>query len=323
MSKLFTEVKTTGFGEIDYTKKLFFIGSCFSDEIGKKFSGLKFNTVINPFGVLFNPVSIRKLLEDSIERKVDLSGVVEQENVFVSLFHHSKLYNSDKDRFEKELKFITDQSHRFLKRSNYLFITLGSAFIFRYKDLNKVVANCHKLPGDLFVKDFVSVSDEIENYRNLIQKLKTFNPGLQIVFTVSPVRHIKEGLQENNQSKGALHLLIRELIKEEDVHYFPSYEMVMDEFRDYRFYKTDMIHPNELAVDLIFERLVQANVSSATQTLMKEVGSLQKMAKHKPLHVENYSSFANGALRKINIFEKKYPEFCFKAEKEMLGSLCN
>lgn len=323
MSKLYTEVKTIGFGEIDYTKKLFFIGSCFSDEIGKKFSGLKFNSVINPFGVLFNPVSIRKLLEDSIERRVDLSGVVEQENVFVSLFHHSKLYSSDKARFENELKFITDQSHRFLKRANFLFITLGSAFIFKYKDLNEVVANCHKLPGELFVKEFVSVLDEIENYKRLIQKLKVFNPELQVVFTVSPVRHIKEGLQENNQSKGALHLLIRELIKEDGVHYFPSYEMVMDEFRDYRFYKTDMIHPNELAVDLIFDRFVQANVLTATQTLMKEIASLQKMVKHKPLHVENYSSFANGALRKINIFEEKYPEFCFKEEKEMLGRLCN
>lgn len=318
MSKLFTEVKVSGFGEIDYTKKLFFIGSCFSDEIGMKFSKLKFNTSVNPYGVLFNPVSIRRVLEDAIDRKVDFSGVVEQENVFVSLFHHSKLYNRDKDRFEKELQFITDQTHRFLKRTDFLFITLGSAFVYRSNELGQVVANCHKLPGTLFTKEFISVSEEIENFKRLIQKLKSLNPGIHIVFTVSPVRHIKDGFQENNQSKGALHLLIRELVKEEDVDYFPSYEIVMDELRDYRFFKTDMVHPNELAVDMIFERMIEMNVSFEVKGLMKEVEHLQKMAGHKPLHVENYSSFASEGLRKINIFEKKYPAFCFKEEKEML-----
>lgn len=321
MISLKTEVKTKQFGTIDYSKKMFFMGSCFSDSIGDKFKRLKFNTQINPFGVVFNPVSIRKLLSNILAKKTDLSGVVEQQNLFVSLYHHSKLYSSDEASFKKDLQFLTEQMNRFLKRTDFLFITLGTSYVYRYLDNNSIVANCHKLPKESFDKEFISVDNEVVEYKKLIHLLKEFNPKLNVVFTVSPVRHIKDGVVENNQSKGALHLLIKELTKLDGVSYFPSYEIVMDELRDYRFYKEDLLHPSDIAVDVIFERLCNKNVNNETFETMKRIESLIKMSEHKPLRVENYSSFAQDCLQKIEIFEKENPAFCFHDEKQRIRNL--
>ena len=242
-----------------YSKKSVFIGSCFTENIGSKMSELKYNVDINPFGILYNPASVENaLLLLLANKRFEKHELILHDGLWHSFSHHGKFSSDD---FNDALKIINDRiefSSNFLKNANFLFITYGTAWIYSYKKTDQVVSNCHKIPASEFTRSKLTIDEIVEQTSMALLKLWNFNPDIKVVFTVSPIRHWKDGAIENQRSKATLLLAIEKIIDEcgyERCEYFPSYEIAMDELRDYRFYDEDMIHLSNVAVNHIWERV--------------------------------------------------------------------
>jgi hypothetical protein len=253
--------------KIDYRSGILSLGSCFSQNIGRRLQRALFQTDINPFGVLYNPASIAQNIgllcenRDFSEENLSKHGSL----FFNFAFDTSFSAISAKQCLEKINARFTSAVKN-LKSADFLLITFGTAFVFKLKRTGETVANCHKLPAEYFVRQRLGVEDIVSMFEELFSKIKTVNPHLHIVLTVSPVRHIKDGLHENNLSKSTLLLAAERLAKGfENVSYFPAYEIVIDELRDYRFYAPDLLHPSETAVDYVWEKFAQAYFSAQTQ----------------------------------------------------------
>lgn len=295
--------------KITFNDGLLFLGSCFSDNIGQRFSQLKFNATINPFGVLFNPVSIADAMLLAMDEKpFSESDLVQHNELWSSFYHHSSFSSTNqKQTYSKALQSI-DRLKDSLKQSNWLFITFGSAWVYHHFEKNMVVANCHKIPSSNFQKQMLSVGEVVELYSNLISLLKQINPSLNIVFTVSPVRHWKDGVVENQRSKAVLHLAIDELEKQfEYVSYFPAYELIMDDLRDYRFYSEDMLHPNNQAINYVWEKLSQTYFDELTIKSIQKIEQLIKASTHKPFNVKTaaHQQFLKNQLNALNSIENE------------------
>ncbi len=241
--------------KVNYEDKILTLGSCFSESIGKKLENVYFNTLINPFGVLFNPVSIKNSLYYLLEnKKFTEEDLFFDGNLWHSFSHSSIFSDINKEKVLREINLKLEESISFLQKTNFLFITFGSAWVYEYIKTGEIVTNCHKLPASEFTRYRLSVEDIVNSYKELIFSLKLNNPGLHIIFTVSPIRHWKDGAHENNLSKSTLLLAIDTLQKQFDyISYFPAYEILLDELRDYRYYAADMFHPSEVAVDYIWK----------------------------------------------------------------------
>ena len=244
--------------QIDYHSKLLLIGSCFSENIQQKLTYFKFQSTSNPFGILFNPKAIETLITNTINLKI-----YTEEDVFLlnERWHcfdaHSDLSASKKEDLISKLNTVIAKTHQQLLTSTHVIITLGTAWTYRFIETNSIVGNCHKVPQKKFLKELLSVKEVVESLEAIQTLIKSINPASNIIFTVSPVRHIKDGFVENMQSKAHLITAIHNLIEKSDtskIHYFPSYEIMMDDLRDYRFYANDMLHPNETAVHYIWEQ---------------------------------------------------------------------
>jgi len=277
---------------VTHTDSILAIGSCFVENIGAKLSILKFNIRINPFGIIFNPYSIAKILNNGLEKPLKLErecDILEQNGIYKSYDYHSKFNSDSYNNFIKQVDAETENSKQQLKNNNYLFLTFGTAWIYRLIDANKVVANCQKIPQSNFTKELLDLTDLTEIYVKLIKRLIESNPNLKIVLTVSPVRHLKDGIVENNQSKSILLLLCKALSDDfkQNVIYFPSYEIQMDDLRDYRFYKADLVHPNEMAIDYIFEQFSTSFFNENTMNLNSKITKLNKLENHKFLNATN------------------------------------
>ena len=273
--------------KLDYSTPAFFIGSCFSDNISDKLFEHKFNVLNNPFGVLYNPYSIQTALRLIMnEIQFDDKDLVFNNNQWHSLLHHSTFSSADKNELKKSINTSIKNSSDFLRKTKFLFITLGTAWVYTYKATNRQVANCHKIPEKEFRRFRLSVCDITDEYSSLIEALIKFNHDLQIIFTVSPIRHLKDGAVENQLSKSTLNVVIHQLkeIFEDKVDYFPSYEIVMDELRDYRFYASDMIHIAPQAIEHIFESFTKTFLSNHTQQQMFRISKVVTAAKHKPFN---------------------------------------
>ena len=278
----FTTVPTpTLFGNCDFSTRFGLVGSCFSEAMFQKFRRYGFHAWSSPFGTLYNPISVMEELRYAMDLSLEFT-VHEQQGVFFvwETAHH--LQANNRTRLLEELEQIRAEHHLKLKETDVLFITVGSSWAYFLKATGDLVANCHKVPSSYFDKRLLTVEAMSSTFEALMVQLQVFNPSLKIILTVSPVRHIRDGLVENSRSKARLiewcHAMV-DLIPQ--ALYFPSYEIVMDELRDYRFFESDGIHPNEQAVTFVWERLCQSLFSLETQKVMSKIATIRKMESHR------------------------------------------
>jgi hypothetical protein len=291
---------------ISYEDCIMTLGSCFAENIGNKLKDVYFETDINPFGVLYNPVSIRDSIELMLRNKVFTNEDIFEYNSFWQSFSHSSLF-TDISAGECLNKINTRMisSIEFLQNTQILLITFGTAWVFEEKKSGTVVSNCHKLPACDFIRRRLTVKKIVADYNELIINLQTIYPSINIIFSVSPIRHWKDGAHENNISKSILIIAIDELQKQYDnVHYFPAYEIQMDELRDYRFYAPDMLHPSEVAVDYIWRRFSETYFTDRTLQLKKRIEQYVADCAHRPFQPDSieYKKFLlNTEKRKTEI----------------------
>lgn len=313
MQSFRTEIPNVDFPfNIDYSSKAFFMGSCFSDNISQKLIDGGFSAIANPFGVLYNPISIKNSLKILLEkRQMEASDLIEHEGLFHSFSHHSSFSKTSAEASLLAMNESIKHSEEALKNSGLLFITFGTAFVYKHIQNQNIVSNCHKLPAKTFEHFQLSIDDIVREYQTLIPALRRLNPKLKIIFTVSPIRHWKDGAHENQLSKAILHLSIKALQEQfEDLYYYPSYELVMDDLRDYRFYAEDMIHLTDQAVDYIYQHFQDSFYSSVTQNIEKRVLKLKQALNHRPFNpdTEAHQTFIKKTQAKIAHLKQEYPE---------------
>ena len=312
---------------INHQSKLMLLGSCFAENIGNLLQESKFDVNVNPFGILYNPASVSMVLHRIFDCEPFLAeDLIYNEGLYHSFFHHGVFSNADKDKclsgINESLKAASEDLHK----TNTLLITFGTSYVFRNVASANIVANCHKLPALSFDQYRLSVADIVNDWSLLIEKLRTNNPNLNILFTVSPIRHWKDGAHENQLSKAILLLAIDELQKKfAQVYYFPSYELLLDELRDYRFYAEDMIHPSDVAVKYIWETFGENFFNDETKQIIKEWNSIKSAINHKPFNSETeiHKQFLRQTLLRIEFFRQKYTYIRIENEKAALEERLN
>ncbi|MES2515872.1 MAG: GSCFA domain-containing protein [Bacteroidota bacterium] len=285
------------------------MGSCFSEHIGKRLSDLKFNVHSNPFGIIFNPKSIEMALQRIVTKQhFTEHDVFEKDWQWFCMEAHSSFSADTKVQLLNQLNAIINSWHEQLKQARYLIITFGSAYAYKHISAQQTVANCHKLPQSLFEKTLLETQSIVSDYQRLIQTLQQFNPNLHILFTVSPVKHLKDGVVENNLSKAVLIQTVHQLIKQNtQCDYFPAYELVNDDLRDYRFYEADMAHPNKQAIDYVWQKFSDTYFSELTATLNSKLNDIKQAFHHRLFKANSVSSIT---------FKKTYYKKCIDLEKE-------
>ena len=300
---------------IDYTSNVLLLGSCFAENMAEKFEYFKFENVVNPFGIIFNPVSLEKLILRSIHKNYFTANDIFYHNEAWHCYEvHSELSNPNQEEFLSNLNQLIDSTNQQLSNSTYVIITLGTSWVYRHIESNKIVANCHKVPQKQFVKEILSIAQIEASLQNIISEIHAVNPKCNFVFTVSPVRHIKDGFVENTLSKAHLiSALNASNFQLPTSSYFPSYEIMMDELRDYRFYTEDMLHPNQTAIDYIWIKFFENYVDEKEFSLMNQVCEIQRALKHRPFNPnsESHLKFLENLDQKINTLVNKYPHFQF------------
>jgi hypothetical protein len=274
--------------KLNHKDKLLSIGSCFADNIGEKLKEDGFDVAVNPLGILFDPAAIRTAIAVEFTNN-NLSGVtLATSGGAINLNFHSSIQAETPEELVKLIMAKKMTFYNQLSKAKVIFVTLGTAWAYRYLKTGELVANCHKLPASDYEKCLLDVEEEYIKWRAVLSGWNRLNPSLKVVFTVSPVRHSKKGLRENNISKGVLHLLIHKLESKFDfVDYFPAFEIVIDELRDYRFYKKDMVHPNEIAIDYVYEKFGETYFSQKTEETCKIKRSLNKAKAHLFMNATN------------------------------------
>ena len=310
---------------IDYDSKILLLGSCFAENMGEKFDYFKFQTTINPFGIIFNPVSLEKLIRRSVEkRKFTENDIFFHNELWHCYDVHSELSNSDKDAFLESLNDLISSTNKQLNDSTHIIITLGTSWVYQNIASNEIVANCHKVLQKQFTKELLSILQIEESLESIISLVHSVNPNCKFIFTVSPVRHIKDGFVENTLSKAhliaAIHSVLNrkfstslELTTQNNI-YFPAYEIMMDELRDYRFYAEDMLHPSQTAIDYIWIQFFENYISESQFGLMNDICSIQKGLKHRPFNpnTESHQKFLHQLELKIKTIQNQHPfiKFC-------------
>jgi hypothetical protein len=271
---------------INYNSKIVLLGSCFSENIGNQLDYYKFQTTQNPFGILFHPIAIENLITNAInEKKYTENDVFFNNEQYHSFDTHSSLSANNERDFLDNLNSSIKSTRKTLEEASHIIITLGTSWVYRYIESDQIVANCHKVPQKKFLKEILSVDTISESLEAIILLIKSINKNASILFTVSPVRHIKDGFIENSQSKSHLITAIHQVIdKRKYNYYFPSYEIMMDELRDYRFYAEDMIHPNKTTINYIWEKFMSTWFDVSANSTMKEIDIIQKGMLHKPFN---------------------------------------
>ncbi|WP_024982006.1 GSCFA domain-containing protein [Flavobacterium succinicans] len=298
---------------IDYQSKMVLMGSCFAENIGNKFQYFKFNTLVNPFGIIFNSVSIEKMIE-----RVVLQKTFSKEDIFYhnerwhSYEVHSDCSTDDPEALLNNLNQLLSETKKQLQEATHFIITYGTSWVYRHIETNAIVANCHKVPQKQFTKELLSIDKIQKSIQNTISLITILNPKCNFIFTVSPVRHLKDGFVENQVSKAHLIAAIHDNLKTEHLElntdYFPSYEIMMDELRDYRFYADDMIHPSPMAIDYIWERFTATQIDANAIATMELVQTIQKGLAHRPFNPnsESHQKFEANLKEKIATLEAQY-----------------
>ncbi|MBC7439441.1 MAG: GSCFA domain-containing protein [Flavobacterium sp.] len=299
---------------IDYNSKIISLGSCFAENIGEKLNYFKFRNITNPFGIIFNPISIEKLVERAVVKNYFTEKDLFYHNERWHCFEiHSDLSNASQTEFLEKLNQLLEEFILQIQTSNFFIITYGTSWIYRNLNNNKVVANCHKMPQNQFTKELLSVENILKSIQNTIFLIQSVNSNAQFIFTISPVRHIKDGFFENNVSKAHLFSAIFKLLKNENVAYFPSYEILMDELRDYRFYKKDMLHPSETAIAYIWDKFKNSFINPSVFPAINDIEVIQKGLQHKAFNPnsESHQQFLSQLQNKINLLQQHFPNIQF------------
>jgi len=304
--------------KIDYNNNTMLFGSCFSENIGDKFSYYKFNNITNPFGVLYNPASIANSINILLnKKKFTETDIFKHNNLWNSFYHHSNFSNKDKYAFLQNINNNIIKASDYLSKCNFLIITFGTSWVYEYKNTNKIVSNCHKIPSKEFNRYKLTTEQITTQYVNIIKLLKAQNKDINIIFTVSPIRHIKDGAEQNQLSKSTLIIAIHNLVEMfENITYFPSYEIMIDDLRDYRFYNNDMIHPSDIAIEYIWNKFTDTYINPNTTRLMVDIKKINQALQHRPFQPENetYQSFLRKTKDKINGIIKKHKNINFNDE---------
>jgi len=288
---------------IGLNDSIFTIGSCFADAIGDRLAENKFSVRSNPFGTVYNPLSIHRLLLLALENKLPApESYLQNEEVHVNYNFHSSFSSLNKEELENKIQTSLIESNDFFKNTNRIIITYGTAFVYRLKRNNEIVTNCHKVPSANFAKSLLTESEIVESFQNFYSKLKSINQKCKIILTVSPVRHLKDTLELNAVSKSILRLSCHSMVSQfSDVDYFPAYEILLDDLRDYRFYKIDRLHPTDEAVGYIWEKFIAAYFDEPLKKFINEWKEVRKDLQHKPFHSqsENHQKFLKSTLNRL------------------------
>ncbi|MEO8769083.1 MAG: GSCFA domain-containing protein [Ferruginibacter sp.] len=298
--------------KINHRNKLLLVGSCFTEQIGNKLAAHKFNVLENPHGILFNPVSIARAVASyaagTIYKEDDLFYYNE---LWGSWQHHTKFSNIDKTKALDAINQSKKKANQFINEADWILITLGSAFVYENtaEDNKDVVANCHKVPADKFYRRLLDVQEVKHVLSDMMETVKAINPFANFIFTISPVRHLREGFIENNRSKATLIQAVHSLTDNEAIFYFPAYELVIDDLRDYRFYAEDMVHPNYAATNYVWEKFIATGIDEASQQLMKDIGVVMAARNHKPFNPssDQHKKFLKINVEKINKINRDHP----------------
>ena len=298
-----------------YDDSVMLCGSCFVENIGKKLENACFNVLVNPFGILFNPYSLVKSIEYIIDNKQFANeDLIFHHGLYHSFSHHSCFSHPDQSACIEQVNRATKYAHQFLKKSKYLIITLGTAWVYRFRASRKIVSSCHKIPQQEFDKELMTVDQISEMLSTKVHRLIQFNPDIRIVLTVSPVRHLKDGFIENQQSKASLILSAKKLVEQfHNCSYFPVYELIMDDLRDYRFYASDMLHPSETAIEYVWERFCETFFSPETMQILSRAEKLFTASQHHPFHStsEEYRKFRTIHQEKAKQLALQFPDAGF------------
>src|SRR5689334_5100396 len=307
--------------QINYKDKILLIGSCFTEHIGNSLAELKFPVLQNPNGILFDPFSVSQSLTSYIKNTpYNATNLFQLNEVWHSWKHHSRFSNIDPGEAVKTINDSQEKAHQFLENADWIIITLGSSFSYRLtnlaepakisRDLKGVgVANCHRAPAQWFNKHLMTIAETIASLEEALQQLFQFNANVNIIFTVSPVRHIRDGVVENNRSKARLIEAVHYLVnKYEKLYYFPAYELVIDVLRDYRFYDVDLVHPNYMATEFVLEKFAEGFIDEPTVKLMQEVKSIVIARKHKAFQPDTmaHKQFLKTHFEKAKALNEKY-----------------
>lgn len=317
-------VKTT------HKSRIMLAGSCFAENIGNKLAERKFDIDINPFGILYNPLSIGKMLEKVIageEFTAASPEIFEHNDKWHSILHHGDFSCDTKEELISRVNRRLRAAHERIKECDVLVITFGTAYIYTRNSDDCIAGNCHKLPGNMFTRRLLSVDEIVASTTEITKKLLAANPNVKIIFTVSPIRHLRDGAHDNQKSKATLLLTIDRIIQQfpEVAFYFPAYEIMLDELRDYRFYAADMLHPSSVAIDYIWECWCKCNFSRETIRLNEEIEDINRALAHRPFDpkADSYKKFIQKTLEKIEALSTKNPSLDFKNEITICNTLLN
>jgi hypothetical protein len=296
---------------IKYGDKILLTGSCFTEHIGNALGEWKFDVLQNPNGILFDPASVASSLVSYIQPKhYGPNDLIFLNELWQSWQHHSIFSNIDQGAALMRINGAQREAHAMLQKADWLIITLGSAFSYRLVEDGTPVANCHRAPAPAFRKHLMTIGEINEALDSCLHQLFYFNPGLKVLFTISPVRHIRDGVVDNNRSKARLIEAVHHLVNKFDrLWYFPAYELVVDVLRDYRFYDVDMAHPNYPATQFVLEKFVQQCIDPEAQTILEEVKKLVTSRRHKPFQpaTQAHRRFLQEQREKAIALAKKYP----------------
>lgn len=321
---------------ITYPGNILLTGSCFTEHIGNHLADVKFNVLQNPNGILFNPVSVCSSLVSYIENRVYIEDDLFYFNeCWHSWQHHSRFSNPDKETCLHLINISQANAHKFLKNAQWLIITLGSSFAYKLESNDKAinkhtvdgfVANCHKLPASQFTKQLLPIDYIQFLLEDTVKRVLNYNPGIKIILTISPVRHLRDGVTENNRSKARLIEATHNIVeKYEALYYFPSYELLIDVLRDYRFYDIDLVHPNYAATNFVLEKFSEHFISNKSQELIDEIRKIFMAYNHKPFNQNSqlHKRFLQQHYEKVLKLKDQYQFLDFEKEIKYFGTSFN
>ncbi len=325
---------------VNYREKILLIGSCFTEHIGTALKESKFSILQNPHGILFDPVSVcRSLISYADNKRYTEADLFQLNEVWNSWHHHSRFSHIDKHEALRNMNASQEKAHEFLKQADWIIITLGSSFYYLLTDQavrpgemadntnlaagKAGVANCHRAPAQWFEKSLLTIPEIVESLDLCIHRLLQFNPKLKIIFTVSPVRHLRDGVVENNRSKARLIEAVHHMVNKFDrLYYFPAYELVIDVLRDYRFYDIDLAHPNYMATDFVLQKFVGCCLDDEAKLLMEEMKKISLARKHRAFqpNTEAHRQFLRSSAARAKSLQDKYPFLDLTEELEYFNS---
>jgi hypothetical protein len=305
--------------QLDYQSNILFMGSCFASNMGQLMAERKFNTEVNPFGACYNPASILACLQILYQRKeLSLADLGFNNGLYYSFFHHSDFSNANAEVCLNNINTRCKRASEVLLKCDVAFITFGTSWVFEHKALGQIVSNCHKLPAAVFNRRILTVSETEKQVEKIVELLLQINNKIEIVLTVSPIRHLSDGAAGNMLSKARLITAVHAAAeKYQQVGYFPSFEIMLDDLRDYRFYNADMVHPSDVALQYIWQKFADTYIEKNSRKLIVEVEKIITAAKHRPLNPQSidYIRFCTSMLEQINNINKRFPQLDLSLEK--------